>query len=931
LFVFALLAREALVGFLAETYLARLGIPSSIAVTRLDTAGLSARLHLGGGDSTITAERLDLGFGKLGLRPEIASVRVVRPSLRLEYNRAGLSLGLLQRLIDILPEEGPDHPSRPVPIVVEDATITLETPAGNLVLNGNVELLGSELKALNASAGAAALTLGATAAHIREIHLRVSGAESGLKLSAQVYGDASLQTSSGEVSVEGLETTLEALIRLQRTNDGLRLEADDTKIVAGAETLRIFTDSLPSVRLDISIAKGALSGIPGAPSLSGQAALLLSTNGGEVSGFAVRRVTAELRGSAQLSTQREFDLTISTTMESGLAPTRLQPLLERLGLLAPSDRRALREILKAIVVNIPSLQISGNRGRISATLDQAMTISGAGKTRAVVSVPPDGTLVDLRNGVAHGALHFHLAGTLLPTVDLALASYTFARQPELALAADLGLSARGDVGGVRGAVLKTRGRLRIQGGDMSYAPTECALLAAANVNATVRDAAASVCPRDDGQFLRHSDGKWHFSAGWSQTRAILSEAEVRIGDFGGALDIVVENDGRLSGNIAISDMLLSDAGTAPRFTSVRTSGSARLRGDRWDGKLSVSSAARKDDFGSVEVTYAPASSSGEARFDFQNVIFTSGGLQPSDLTPQLAAFDSASGGLGLSGRIAWGGGKMASEGVLTFRDLGFNSPAGMINGLRGTVRLSSLLPLASLPDQKVEISEIDSMIPITGASVEFSLEPSKIQINVASGQMADGMVLIDPFTIDLGPDLAFGSTVRLQNIDLGPVVNRTSFADRVQLAVKVKGTIPFSYSPPGVRFLNGSLMSTGPGLLSISRLLWTGPGTAPVNAVQDFAYQAMEHLAVDDLTGEINSLDENRLGMILRIKGRHDPVKPGRTRLKLYSLLKGDAFNEPVPLPAQTPVDLTLDVSLNFGELMRAYGEAFAQVRKRAQ
>jgi hypothetical protein len=36
-------------------------------------------------------------------------------------------------------------------------------------------------------------------------------------------------------------------------------------------------------------------------------------------------------------------------------------------------------------------------------------------------------------------------------------------------------------------------------------------------------------------------------------------------------------------------------------------------------------------------------------------------------------------------------------------------------------------------------------------------------------------------------------------------------------------------------------------------------------------------------------------------------------------LIRGRAFNKPIPLPKGTPIELTLDTSLNFDELMRAY------------
>jgi hypothetical protein len=934
--VLSLLAREALLGFVAETYLDRLGISSAITVTRLEPSGLSANLRLSKGDSVITVERVDLGFGKLGLKPEISSVLIERPDLRIEYNQVGLSLGLLQHVMDILPQNSPQQPLRPIPVIVEGATVTLETPAGSLVFNSNAEFFGRELMRLDVSAGAATLTFGSTTARIKEMLLHASRTERDLMVSAKVNGDASLHAGWGEASADTFEATVEApLVQIRRTNGHLQVKAEGAKITAKAETLRIFSASLPGVQVDISLANGTYSATPEGPSLSGQTAIVLSTNGGDVSGIAVRKIAADLSGSTRFGDQRDLDLSISAKLDSGLAPRLVVPLLEGLKPLTPSDRRAVKENLEAITVDIPSLKVSGDWDGISLKLGKPATVAGALDMRAVVSVPPEDLFVGLRDGAAYGALNVSLRGSPLPAIDLAMSSYRFARLPDVSLTTELDLGLSGRIGGVRGAALKTAGQFRMQGSDMSYALSACSYIAATSVSAdneiVVRDAAAVVCPRGDKNILRRTEGAWHFSADWSQAKAIMAEAGVRIADVEGTFDIVVGSDRTPSGDISVRNMLLADAGLLPRFAPTRTSGSAQLRRERWTAKLSVASPAHERSIGSINVDYAPAASRGEARFDLHNLAFQPGGLQPADLLPQLAAFESASGNVGVSGLISWGANSMASEGALTLDHLDFNTPAGMIKGLSGTVRFSSLLPLVSLPDQKLEISEVYWMVPITGAGVEFSLDSSKVQVNAATAQMAGGIVSLDPFAINIGSAAALQSTVRLQDVDLGQLMEHTNFADRVQFAIKVKGAVPFSYGPTGLRFQHGSLGSIGPGRLSISRGLWTGPGTAPVNAVQDFAYQAMEYLAVDDLTGEINSQDDNRLGIVLRIKGRHDPMKPELARLKLFSLLKGDAFSEPLPLPAQTPVDLTLDVSLNFGELARAYGDAFAQVRKRSQ
>jgi len=113
-----------------------------------------------------------------------------------------------------------------------------------------------------------------------------------------------------------------------------------------------------------------------------------------------------------------------------------------------------------------------------------------------------------------------------------------------------------------------------------------------------------------------------------------------------------------------------------------------------------------------------------------------------------------------------------------------------------------------------------------------------------------------------------------------------------------------------------------PGRLSISREALSdvaagggGEGASP-NTVEDLAYQAMENLAFDLLTAEVNSLDAGRLGVLFHIRGRHDPPQRQELRLSLSELISREFLNRPLPLPSGTAIDLTLDTTLNANQLL---------------
>jgi hypothetical protein len=58
---------------------------------------------------------------------------------------------------------------------------------------------------------------------------------------------------------------------------------------------------------------------------------------------------------------------------------------------------------------------------------------------------------------------------------------------------------------------------------------------------------------------------------------------------------------------------------------------------------------------------------------------------------------------------------------------------------------------------------------------------------------------------------------------------------------------------------------------------------------------------------------------LLHVKGVHDPAEAVETRVGVGELLQGRAFDKPLPLPKGTPIDLTLDTSLNLDELLGSY------------
>jgi uncharacterized ferredoxin-like protein len=216
-----------------------------------------------------------------------------------------------------------------------------------------------------------------------------------------------------------------------------------------------------------------------------------------------------------------------------------------------------------------------------------------------------------------------------------------------------------------------------------------------------------------------------------------------------------------------------------------------------------------------------------------------------------------------------------------------------------------------------------------------ALHLESAQVTAASGQFR-----WEPMTVPLTAEPAFAGAVQIRGVDLGQVIALTSYAEQIKAELIIDGRIPFEVDKDGVRVPKGQFATTRPGRVSINRtvltkvetgnaVVETPAGDAPaVNAVQDMVYQAMENLAVDSLSASMESLPNGRLATIFHIKGRHDPAVAEKTKLSLIELVRGEAFNKRMPLPKGTPIDMTLDTSLNFSELIKGVQSSFETFRE---
>jgi hypothetical protein len=344
-----------------------------------------------------------------------------------------------------------------------------------------------------------------------------------------------------------------------------------------------------------------------------------------------------------------------------------------------------------------------------------------------------------------------------------------------------------------------------------------------------------------------------------------------------------DGNGPKDGRLEVAQSLLSDAQGVARYRPITATGAMSLANQQWTGTFDLISHQRK--LAAVQVRHVMDKGAGSAAIEASDIVFDPM-FQPTDISPLLASLGTrVRGHASFSGHAAWNTTRIESDGTLHILDVDVQTPFGMARGVRGDLALMSLVPVAFAPSQTISVNRVDWPVPAEQISARFSLTPERIELEEASGKIAGGHASLDPLTYAFVTGSTMRSTLRFEQVDLTPVIAAAGLADKVKVTARVGGVLPFTMGPEGLRFANGRIAAESPGRLSIPRTALTAAvgtganGQAQPNAVQDFAYQALENLSFSELNGDVNSRPMGRLGVLFHVKGEHDPAQPKDTRV----------------------------------------------------
>jgi len=958
------IAREFALGWLREQ-----GVEADFDVETLDADGFTGRMRVGGRNPVFEADRVEVAYDLTTpwtggpLKVGVKAIRVVRPRLRVSFDGRKFSAGALDPLIsDFLKRPKTDEPG-PV-VLIEDGLATIATSNGDVRIAANLALDDGKLLRLDGRLLAARLksrdfdfaTPGGT------IRLRKVGTslDTDVRLKVSDLTTGSLDLDAGSVAIAGTIPYPDPKTQALAGPARLRLALASDRAKAG--------EAVASRLAASAVVSGVLAGTPANLRLAGRmngSASIVALQAGEMKAQDLRATFASnnlsagrtstafpftSRLNARSLTAQGYTLTAATVNaggrfsadksnylltadgdargDSGLPAVRARRIAHAVPVVSgdPAQERAIAAALQRFNAHATRVSFRARNGDISLSLTGPVRLNAPSGGQGVLT--PHGPFSVLSG--KPGGFNIALRGGGLPDAQASVSSWSYGAG---SLDATLRLKASLNAPPARKVTIDAPGRLRMRGGRTTFELTGCGQASAALVDfgeTDLTDVSARICP-SGGPLVTAGGGSWRVLGRFENGRGEIPVWFAAATEASGQFD-VTGRDKMDRAAIKVAAARISDTQEARRFNPLRAAGGANLANGVWQGSFPISTDASRP-VGTFNLTHNVVSGVGEGRIDATNLIFAKDGLQPVEVLPLAEVVADAEGPAAFTGTLSWGPEGVTSSGDFSTTGLNFASPAGQVTGLKTQVHFTSLTPVITAPDQTLTIDNVAAIVPLSQIAATFDLDAESLRLEAVNAVVANGRADLEPLSIALAEGRTLTGVLNLHRIDVGSLVADTSLADKIHVKAIVDGRLPFEFGPKGLRFRQGRLIAVEPGRISISRAVLSNVSTAAeepnpmdatapaeeFNAVQDFAYQAMENLSFEVLEADVNSTEAGRLGVLFRIQGQHDPAVAEEARISIQEAIAGTAFKRRIPLPKGTPVNLTLDTSLNFDELIAAW------------
>ena len=968
------LARGEIAVSLARQWLAEHGAAASaVELEHLTLTGFSAKVRLGDpSDPDLTVDRMDVRYAVSGpwtgeaFAVHTRSVVLVRPHLRARLVNGVVTFGAVDGLIKVIEQLPPS--TEPLPdVTLEDGEARLTTAGGAVRVHGAGSLRAGALTALQGQLDPVHLTLGvdkidsaggafSIESYAGRLKARVDLGPSDYAAAGRTANAARIRLTA-ETPYPGGSTSWAGPAQVTADVQGVAGRIDQT-VLGGAALTADFEGAMDAAAarqtargvLRVSAHAGSAAG-PGATArvVGTQATFSRINLIHDAPGVSVQSVAEATVTAGAVDTPGAKLTAVSSAMRSGNIAVRsagagwvvagiIDGSLAGRGAVAGGPAgtapyaAALRQALRDFRFAAPNWRAGIAAGRADIGLSAPLTVVATSGARLTVSGQGQVTAFNPVAATGHASLDMDGGG--LPALKFDLKD---ARVSRGAASADVAVQGVVDILPAKGAHLRMAGHAALNGGQATFVLAGCAPVTVDRVTLDpnpVTGVSARICP-GAGPLIAVGPAGWRVRGRFDAVQGDMAgAANVRGGV--GTFEAAGAAPGLATAALVLDHAQLVDAADPLRFHPLNGAGRIEVARGVATGAFNLVTPKQRV-LAKIRLNHVLASGVGRADIEANDLVFAPGGLQATDLTPLAAVAKNADGTVKFSGWFAWRpGADLASGGEASARDFKFSSPLGPVTGLTSDIRFTSLMPLVTAPDQTISVGEVQALLPVSTLAARFGLGAETLTLKTATGAMAKGHIRLEPMQLGLGPNAVFKGAVVFDHVNLGEILAATSLSDTVKADAVVDGRIPFEVGPGGVTIQQGRLTAIGPGRISLSRQALNGVtsnapaavGAAPAASgqagfAQDLAYQAMENLAFDQMDASVNSLAHDRLGMIFHIKGRHDPPTRQKATIAVRDLLGGHALDKPFNLPSDTKIDLTLDTSLNFGDLVKALGQAW--------
>jgi hypothetical protein len=554
-------------------------------------------------------------------------------------------------------------------------------------------------------------------------------------------------------------------------------------------------------------------------------------------------------------------------------------------------------------------------------------------------------------------LSLNLSGPSLPVIAMDIGAFELGDMVSSPMKGWFSAAAEGDIANIQGLNLSAKGRFTHDQVNGLRVETPTGILVSAR-QAQIGETVDNLKTRliaNGGPLVSFNMAGLALRARFVDLSVQIKAPGIDLVGLNGALSYNSTNVGNRPGYVAtigVDSGLIKDALSGPaRFVDLNLFGRLSLTQEKGGGEFYLTdskspASSTKTAWVKLGITSFDQNRAGKVLIETPTFVFTNQ-FTPSDISPLLATIAprEAKGTARFDGNMQWGVRNkktyQSSDGVLQLDRVGFAAPTHKVDNLSVRLVFDSLAPLNTLTSQPVLIDQMILGVPLKDLKLSLSVDKDVVSIADAHAQTSGGLIHLDAFFVDLTKKSDIKSRLWFDKLALGPLLKETGLRDSVRFEGLIDASLPLGLINDRFVINNGTIINNGPGRLMISRTAVTGisggeggalpdtqsqviaavPNAEMALGPSDLAFQAMEHIAFNELEGRLQSLDDGRLSMNFSIKGQFDPPTKQQTKVSLWDLITGRWTNKPVKLQSGAPIDLTLDVPLNLDDLLKDLGQ----------